>query len=227
MTTELVGPTPRLLSTAFANPFGMNYYSYVVARDYGFAPNPFGEYCTLATCKPKIRKAAQVGDWIIGTGSKQMKLGNRLIFAMQVSEALTFDEYWISDRFAYKKPVLNGSIVQMFGDNIYHHNGAGWLQENSHHSNEDGSANLKNLNRDTSADRVLAATHFFYFGKACPEIPAELLEEVCKAGIGEKKLTALAGQQLVEWLTANYEPGLIDDPLQFDGGKFDRYDGGK
>lgn len=28
-------------------------YSYVVARDFGFAPNPFNGFLTLATCKPK------------------------------------------------------------------------------------------------------------------------------------------------------------------------------
>ena len=49
----------------------MKLFSYVVARDYGFAPNPFFSTCTLATCKPKIRRTASVGDWIIGTGSKK------------------------------------------------------------------------------------------------------------------------------------------------------------
>lgn len=47
----------------------MNLFSYIVARDYGFAPNPFPPYCTLATCKPGIRNSAQKGDWIIGLGS--------------------------------------------------------------------------------------------------------------------------------------------------------------
>jgi hypothetical protein len=49
-----------------------------VARDYGFAPNPFFGVCTLATCKPKIRKAAAIGDWVVGTGSSRLmkkKLG--------------------------------------------------------------------------------------------------------------------------------------------------------
>src|SRR5882762_6472831 len=44
-------------------------YSYVVARDFGFAPNPFYGFCTLATCKPRIRAHACVGDWVLGTGS--------------------------------------------------------------------------------------------------------------------------------------------------------------
>ena len=35
-------------------------HSYVVRYDSGFAPNPFYEYCTLATCKPNIRKGADL-----------------------------------------------------------------------------------------------------------------------------------------------------------------------
>jgi hypothetical protein len=66
-------------------------YSYKVARDFGFAPNPFYGLCTLATCKPNIRKAAQVGDWVVGTGSKPNRLEGRLVFAMEVSETLAFD----------------------------------------------------------------------------------------------------------------------------------------
>ena len=48
----------------------MKLYSYIVAHDGGFAPNPFWGYCTLANCKPKIRQTAKVGDWIVGLSSK-------------------------------------------------------------------------------------------------------------------------------------------------------------
>ncbi len=71
----------------------MTLYCYVVARDYGFAPNPFFGVCTLATCKPKIRKRAQVGDWIVGMGSKVHGSEGRLVFAMKVSATCTYDEY--------------------------------------------------------------------------------------------------------------------------------------
>ncbi len=49
----------------------MYIYSYVLRYDDGVAPNPFFGFCTLAVCKPVIRRKAQVGDWIIGTGSKE------------------------------------------------------------------------------------------------------------------------------------------------------------
>ena len=71
----------------------MRLYSYVVARDYGFAPNPFYRVCTLATCKPIIRKAAAIGDWVVGTGSKERDRQAFLVYAMRVTEAMTFNEY--------------------------------------------------------------------------------------------------------------------------------------
>jgi len=36
----------------------MKVYSYIVAYDSGFAPNPFHGICTLACCKPTIRRTA-------------------------------------------------------------------------------------------------------------------------------------------------------------------------
>ena len=47
----------------------MKFYSYVIPRDYGFAPNPYFGYCTLADCKPGIRKMAQTGDWVAAFGA--------------------------------------------------------------------------------------------------------------------------------------------------------------
>nr|VFK20813.1 MAG: hypothetical protein BECKLPF1236B_GA0070989_12264 [Candidatus Kentron sp. LPFa] len=98
-------------------------FSYVVARDYGFAPNPFFGVCTLATCKPRIRKAATIGDWVIGTGSKKNDRQGVLVYVMRVSEAMTFNEYWSDARFLRKIPNLRGSKKQAFGDNIYYRDG--------------------------------------------------------------------------------------------------------
>jgi len=62
----------------------MKLFSYIVASYSGFAPNPFGSYCTLAVCKPRIRNSAKVGDWIVGITPK--KLDNKLVYAMQVKK---------------------------------------------------------------------------------------------------------------------------------------------
>ncbi len=69
----------------------MKLFTYVVARDYGFAPNPFYGYCTLATCKPQIRSTASIGHWVIGTGVKtKYDLAGHLIYAMKVDEVTLF-----------------------------------------------------------------------------------------------------------------------------------------
>jgi hypothetical protein len=84
----------------------MAFYSYKMTRDFGFAPNPFGGFCTLATCKPHIRKKAKVGDWIIGTGSKEIKLTfDSLIYVMKITEKLDLDVYWNDPRFQYQYSV--------------------------------------------------------------------------------------------------------------------------
>lgn len=150
----------------------MTLYSYVVARDFGFAPNPFFGVCTLATCKPKIRAAADVGDWVVGTGSKGYGLGGRLVFAMRVAQTLTYDQYWRDERFRVKKPNLRGSWKQAFGDNIYHKARYGhWIQANSHHSHPDGTPNPNNIEHDTQAPRVLIGEPFAYWGRSGPKIP--------------------------------------------------------
>lgn len=142
-------------------------YSYPITRDFGFAPNPFHGYCTLATCKPGIRKSAKVGDWVMGLGGSTLpSVKRKCIYLMKVTEKIDFSQYWSDGRFFLKKPVRNGSRVQMLGDNIYHKDIDGsWIQEDSHHSNSDGSMNEYNLNRDTGrCDKVLVSDSFFYFG---------------------------------------------------------------
>ena len=154
----------------------MQLYSYVVARDYGFAPNPFHGVCSLATCKPAIRKAASDGDWIFGTGSAKDNLSGHLIYAMQVDEIVEFDNYWSDPRFSNKRPNLKNSKKWAFGDNIYHSvPGGGWHQERSHHTHPDGTPNRGNIQNDTgTTTQVLLGRKYVYWGEQAPEIPAYL-----------------------------------------------------
>ncbi len=86
----------------------MGLYTYVVRYDLGFAPNPYHGYCTLAVCMTKIRKGVKVGDWVLGTGSarKGIRRGGYAVYAMRVTEKLSFDQYWIDKRFRKKRPNL-------------------------------------------------------------------------------------------------------------------------
>ena len=86
----------------------MKLFSYDVARDFGFAPNPFYQFCTLGTCKPEIRRHAEVGDWVVGTGSKTRGRDRCIVFVMQITEVMSFECYWSDTRFQQKKPNLRG-----------------------------------------------------------------------------------------------------------------------
>lgn len=155
----------------------MTLFSYVVHWDHGFAPNPFFGVCTLATCKPRIRKKAELGDWIVGTGGARRPTRGRAIFVMRVTEISNFDDYWRDERFKRKRPIVEGSYKVRFGDNIYHREGrqGDWIQADSRHSKDNAIANLENLKRDTrSTDRVLISDDFIFWGDQAPMLPRGL-----------------------------------------------------
>lgn len=176
---------------------------YVVDRDFGFAPNPFHGCCSLATCKPRIRATARSGDWVVGLGGSRLRATGRCIFAMQVDEILTFDDYWSSERYFDKRPVRNGSLRMLVGDNIYHRDVASleWRQEDSHHSNPDGSQNFHNLEHDTRVDRVLVGRTFFYFGSRAPEVPPQIFRDLeYRNSRNYRVYEWCEGEPLVAWL---------------------------
>lgn len=158
----------------------MRLFIYVVRYDAGFAPNPFHDYCTLATCKPKIRRMAKAGhdgDWVVGINSAKVEKTIRLVYVMRVTEALTFQEYWDDPRFQSKKPDCTGKRTEaIVGDNIYRPDGTGWEQLPSLHSNRDGTPNLGNIEHDTQTNRVLVSNQFCYWGAKGPAVPAAFLE---------------------------------------------------
>ncbi len=199
-----------------------NLYMYVVDRDFGFAPNPFHGCCTLATCMPRIRKAAQDGDWIAGMGGSRLKATGHCIYAMRVTEARTFDDYFADPAFFDKRPVRNGSSVMMVGDNIYHtdcSNGL-WVQLDSHHSNPDGTRNLLNVNKDTSADRVLISRDFYYFGRNASPVPHKVLNALgYKNRIGHRKFDSSRSDAFVNWLLKDHKADrnlVVGDPFDFE-----------
>lgn len=198
-------------------------YIYVVDRDFGFAPNPFHGYCTLATCKPGIRQRADMGDWVIGMGGARLKATGRCIFAMRVTGAITFDEYWSDPSHRDKRPVRNGSRKMMVGDNIYHRVAGShrWHQADSHHSNPDGTPNVHNIANDTKADRVLLSNHFFYFGLRAPDVPVDLLASFgYRNGRNYRVYSELDCKGLLDWLTQTFGRELnrvVADPFDFLG----------
>jgi len=198
-------------------------FSYVVARDYGFAPNPFFGVCTLATCKPNIRKCASKGDWVIGTGSSQKGRRGYLVYFMRITETMTFNEYWEDERFQRKKPNRQGSKKQAYGDNIYFKGKKGqWHQRDSHHSFEDGSPNPSNIQNDTKADRdrILLSEEFAYWGGYGPEIPSKFrnyngLDICAKRGHKNQLFPEVLVSDFVAWLRSLNVKGYLGAPLDW------------
>ncbi len=198
-------------------------FSYVVARDFGFAPNPFYGVCTLATCKPGIRKVAALDDWVIGTGSKTRTRHKNLVYAMRVTRVLTFDDYWADPSLQRKKVNLRGSKKQAFGDNIYSRDSPKkpWRQANSHHSFPDGRPNPLNVRVDTSANRVLVSDDFVYWGGSGPELPARFLDygaahESIRAGRGYKRtFSTKLVSDVIAWIRSRNETGYCNEPLDW------------
>jgi len=169
----------------------MRLYSYIVASDTGFSPNPFSGVCTLACCKPGIRRTATVGDWIVGLTPKSD--GNRILYCMEVGNLLRYDQYW--RRFKCKRPNLNGSLSERSGDNIYEPKDAAvgnrlsadprnYRQLPSRHSKPKFSnyEDPDTKRSDLSGQRVLVATKFAYFGSTPQKLPKGLNDLIVGLG---------------------------------------------
>lgn len=181
-------------------------YSYVVRFDAGFAPNPFGEWCTLATCKPMIRRKAAVGDWVLGWGSVRNVGQGRLIYAMRVDDVLPLDAYGADPRFRSKIPCRAGIGVR--GDNLYWRDETGaWRQRPSVvHGPESMERNLRGQN-------ALASREFWYFGRGAPAVPAKFrfLIACCQ---GHRRIEVGRGfERFLAWLKRHSSPGFRNLPF--------------
>jgi len=160
-------------------------YSYCLRWDDGAAPNPFWGSCTLAICKPAIRRLAQPGDWVVGLGSSTSPIGDisgHVVYAMKVSRTLSMREY---DEFCRKK--LRGKIPvrgsryfkKRVGDCIYDFSNSDEprLRPSVHTE--------KNRSVDLSGQNVLLSEHFFYFGNRPCRLPDQL-SAIVKRNRGHK-----------------------------------------
>lgn len=163
----------------------MKLYSYIVKHDTGFAPNPFWGCCTLACCKPAIRRTAQVGDWIVGLSTKSK--GNSVVYVMEVSEKMTFEGYFKDKRFKEKIPnMFSDDIKKTRGDNIYKpqmNSSYQYRQLPSRHS-DGGRENKVNRKNDLGGIYVLVSKKFWYFGADVVELPSKF--SAFKVGIGHR-----------------------------------------
>lgn len=186
----------------------MRVYSYVVASDSGFAPNPFHGICTLACCKPKVRETASAGDIVVGLS----RGGENVVYAMKVDEAITFDEYWARPEFAVKRAgAASATLEDRRGDNIYEPTTRGrFRQLPSVHSMDDGTPDAASMRRDVVPNRVLVAREFAYFGAVAPPLPTEV--RFLRVGRGHRcRFTKVQVDTVAKWFKS-LRKGQNGDP---------------
>ncbi|MCS3903860.1 hypothetical protein J2T55_001892 [Methylohalomonas lacus] len=161
-------------------------YSYTIPIDDGAAPNPFFGMCTLAICKPKIRKTAQVGDWVVGIGSKNAPGGDfsqKLVYAMNIEEKMSLQDYDKSAtaRWPHRIPDITSMALQdRLGDCIYDFSSGDIpIQRSSVHDQG-------NYDTDLSGENVLISRDFYYFGNRPLSLPEHLLA-ICHPQQGHSK----------------------------------------
>ena len=206
-------------------------YCYTMTHDTGFAPNPYHGVLTLATCKPLIRKYAKVDNWISGwtgnavhdkQGEIDRKGAGRLVYLAQVSEVLSFQQYW--EKYPIKRPLelcnensiskkgcgcsVKGNIISDHndcGDNIYkpdEKDPSGFIQlKNRHHGKEQ-------QEHDLSGENVLICKDFYYFGVE----NAIRIEGVTRIPRW-KKLVSKDAHNIIQQIITKYKSGLYPQLL--------------
>jgi hypothetical protein len=176
-------------------------YTYCIPCDDGAAPNPYWGTCTLTICKPAIRRTAQIGDWIVGTGSKHSPIGDitgKVVYAMRVTKVMTMQEYdnWTAENLTGKIPDSNSPDVRRkLGDSIYDFSTKQPTQRTGVH----GSGNIAT---DLGGMNALLSDHFFYFGNSPQQLPSNLLGIIHHTQGHRVQLNQPFVANFIEWLNS-------------------------
>jgi hypothetical protein len=154
-------------------------FSYVVEHDAGFAPHPFGSYCTLAHCKfsrngkaRNIVELAGVEDWILGTGGASTRSAGhgKIVYAMKVTEKMTLAEYQKDKRFVKRRD---------------------------------------NFQCDRMTERfVLISEQFYYFGKSNVELGKKFSELEKRGPKFKNRFDSKLILDFTEWIQKNFKTGI-------------------
>jgi hypothetical protein len=137
-------------------------YRYVMPHHEGFAPCFDDRTCTLACCKPGIRRTARPGDWVLGFAPR--KSGDaRLCYAMRVAEVVDFASYAADPRFKDRH------------DNIWQPDAGGNFRHVASHDIHDTPANRET---DLSGRNVLIADSYKDFGKEGLDLRAAVGDDI-------------------------------------------------
>lgn len=149
----------------------------------------------MTICKPAIRRTACIGDWVIGTGSKCVNLGDgktcdfsdSIVYAMKITDIKSLKEYdeYCNNSLINKVPVImTENWKQKVGDCIYDYSKGGepLIRKGVH--------NEGNRGRDLNGHNALLSNHFYYFGSEARLLPPEL-KSIIKKNQGHKKIESV------------------------------------
>lgn len=189
-----------LLKNKNCNLEDMKIYAYQVPIDDGAAPNPYGGVCTLAICKPNLRKIAQVNDWIIGINSN-----NKLIYTMKVTQILSMKEYdtFTKESLNIKIPDIQSiDIEKHMGDSVYDFSNDTITLRKSVHSK-------CTKEMDLAGKNVLLSALFYYFGSETKILPSEF-KDIVNLDIDFIQLDKELEEIFFKWLyKQNFEQNKI------------------
>ena len=151
---------------------------------------------------------------------------HRIAVEKDIDVEIEYDDYWADPRFIKKRPVMNGSKRQMYGDNIYHRpsHDTPYIQEDSHHSLPNGEKNESNYIRDIPGQYVLVSNRFWYYGENATLIPEKFLFLANVVRMHRVFYDTAQIESFIEWLESLPQSGYIGRPYMF-AEKFKRYAG--
>ncbi len=191
-------------------------YTYCIPYDDGAAPNPYWGVCTLVICKPVIRRTAEIGDWIVGTGSTHSPIediSGCVVYAMRVSRTMTMEEYdaYVAEHLPEKVPQWrHRDARRRLGDALYDYSVDPPVQRPGVHG-------PGNVDTDLGGHNALLSDHFYYFGNRPVRLPQDL-QGIVRQGQGHRSHSnAPYVERFVEWIDSlGYTPNSIMGEPQVD-----------
>jgi hypothetical protein len=177
-------------------------FSYCIPIDDGAAPNPFWDVCTLAICKPVIRRTAKIGDWVVGTGSINAPSGDlssKIVYAMEVTDVMTMAAYddWTKKKCPNKIPDrFSKDPRRVLGDSIYDFSVTPPKQRSGVHD-------TGNISTDLGGENVLLSTNFYYFGKKAIDLPHYLKSIIHQTQGHKVNINAPYVEPFIDWLLSS------------------------
>ncbi len=190
-------------------------YTYCIPYDDGAAPNPYWGTCTLVICKPVIRRTAQIGDWIVVTGSKNARvlgdISNKIVYAMKVTDKLPMKKY---DE--HCKNVLTEKIPDMHSDDFRRWEGDciyDFSKSDKNPSQRNGVHNEDNIDTDLGGEFALLSDHYYYFGSEPVDMPDEFKEIIHNQQGHKSNANDKYKEQFVNWLEIEHKDKLNNPTL--------------